>query len=481
MATISTHNRSSVSRGHNLRKEEIVSKESHIDPEGIHETWFDEAPRRAYERIFGQAVKEYNEKQNREDRRIKDYYNHVRDDAKKNCCYEMIVGVYPAEGETVTEEQGKDIMREFVDGWKERNPNLEVIGVYYHADEQGKAPHVHIDYIPVAHGYKNGPETQNAIVKALREQGFKKQGKATAQILWEKRENEVLESLCNSRGISVEHPQEGKGVKHLHTQAYKVQKDLEAAEKELTSLQEQIEQQEQAKEVNEKFLHRQKMQIDMYRKQIGRYDEQISGMEGKIDSLAKERDNLAEENEKVLKWQQDANAELLKLKDEKTRLEKNVVEQRAELEDMTARVERARAALREVSVEVRDKVRQIYREVVEGILETKNAVKRHDLPGAERVISETESKMHKQAENVEGHSHIPASVVAAPAQKVIEDAKELVKKEYPGGAGSAGVQNAQKDSVREKLEKFSQESQKGRTEPSQASERQDIKRRHRGR
>lgn len=226
MATIATHNRSSVSRGHNLRKEEIVSKESHIDPDGVHETWVDEAPRHAYERIFGQAVREYNEKQSRADRQISDYYNHVRDDAKKHCVYEMIIGVYPADGETVTEEQGRDIMREFVSGWKERNPNLELIGAYYHADEQGRAPHVHLDYVPVAHGYKNGMGTQNGIVKALGEQGFRKQGTATAQILWEKRENECLEKLCNRRGISVEHPQEGKGVKHLHTETYKAQQDF---------------------------------------------------------------------------------------------------------------------------------------------------------------------------------------------------------------------------------------------------------------
>lgn len=229
MATIATHNRSSVSRGHNLRKEEIVSKESHIDPNGIHETWVDEAPRQAYERIFGQAVKDYNAKQGRADRQIKDYYNHVRDDAKKHCTYEMIIGVYPADGETVTKKQGRAVMRKFVDGWKERNPNLELIGAYYHADEQGKAPHVHIDYIPVAHGYKNGLEVQNAIVKALGEQGFHKQGKATAQILWEKRENECLEALCRDRGISVEHPQEGKGVKHLHTETYKAEQDLKKA------------------------------------------------------------------------------------------------------------------------------------------------------------------------------------------------------------------------------------------------------------
>lgn len=227
MATIATHNGSSVSRGHNLRKEEIVSKEEHIDPDGIHETWHDEAPRQAYERLFGQAVREYNDKQTRDDRKIVNYYNDVRADQRRHVTYEMIIGIYPADGETIADGTGKDIMKEFVRTWPERNPNLQLVGAYYHADEQGKAPHVHIDYIPVAHGYTRGLAVQNGLVKAFGEMGFTGTAKVTAQIKWEKRENEVLETLCNGRGIAVEHPQEGKGVKHLHTQAYKAEQELQ--------------------------------------------------------------------------------------------------------------------------------------------------------------------------------------------------------------------------------------------------------------
>lgn len=227
MATIATHNGSSVSRGHNLRKDEIVSKEEHINPNGIHETWYDIAPRQAYEQIFGQAVEEYNKKQTRADRKITNYYNEVRADQRRHVTYEMIIGIYPSKGETIAENDGKDIMQAFFNTWQERNPNLELTGVYYHADEQGKAPHVHIDYIPVAHGYSRGPEIQNGLVKALGEMGFEGKGKNTAQIQWEKRENEVLEAICNSKGIVVEHPDAGKGVKHLQTQMYKAEQDLE--------------------------------------------------------------------------------------------------------------------------------------------------------------------------------------------------------------------------------------------------------------
>ena len=68
---------------------------------------------------------------------------------------------------------------------------------------------------------------QNSISKALEQQGFIKQGRATAQIQWEQRENQALEDICNQYGISVEHPQRNKGAQHLHTDTFKAKKELD--------------------------------------------------------------------------------------------------------------------------------------------------------------------------------------------------------------------------------------------------------------
>lgn len=232
--TISTHNGSAVRREHNIRNEKVVSKEPHIDPNGIHETWIDEPVRKAYDRLFGAAVEEYNLKQARPERRIKSYYNDVCKDSKKHPVYEMIIGIYGKneDGSPIcSAEQGKEIMRKFVEEWQERNPNLELIGAYYHGDEpDGEAPHVHIDYIPVAHGYKKGLETQTGLVKALGEQGFKKIGKATAQIQWEQRENDCLTRLCEDMGLTVDHPKI-EGRKHIPTQELKLQSRIEELER----------------------------------------------------------------------------------------------------------------------------------------------------------------------------------------------------------------------------------------------------------
>lgn len=255
--TISTHNGSAVAREHNIRNPKVVSKESHIDPQGIHETWIDEPVRQAYKRLFGDSVAAYNAKQNREERRIRDYYTQICNDKKKHPVYEMIIGIYGKneDGSPIcSAETGKEIMKRFVDEWGHRNPNLELIGAYYHADEQGE-PHVHIDYIPVAHGYQKGLETQTAFIKALGEQGF---AKKTAQIMWEARENAFLEELCNEHGLTVDHPQKD-GSEHLHTAKYKAVKELEQLEntlseqkKELSALEGRILKAEEVKAIEGK-------------------------------------------------------------------------------------------------------------------------------------------------------------------------------------------------------------------------------------
>ena len=232
MATIATHNGSKFCRDHNIRNPKVTEKEKHIDPKGVHEIWHDEKIRDAYKRIFGKAVEEYNARQTREDRKIQNYYNQVSKDAKKHVGYEMIVGVY---GKDVAAETGKEILKEFVETWPERNPNLELIGAYYHADEEGQ-PHVHIDYVPVGHGYSKGMAIQNGLNKALEGMGFWTSSKSqTAQICWERAENQYLEQLCRERGINVERPTEAQK-EHVETERYKAEKEQEKLEAKIQDL-----------------------------------------------------------------------------------------------------------------------------------------------------------------------------------------------------------------------------------------------------
>ena len=118
IVTISTHNGSKSCREHNIRNPKVVSKEHHIDPNGVFEIWHDEKPRDAYQRIFGEAIAEYNSKQTRRDRRKEDYYDEICKDKKKHPVYEMIIGVYgkkPDGTPVATRVERRNIMKQFVD------------------------------------------------------------------------------------------------------------------------------------------------------------------------------------------------------------------------------------------------------------------------------------------------------------------------------------------------------------------------------
>lgn len=223
--TISTHNGSQYRREHNRRNPRVILQEDHIDPEGHFEVWLDKDPREVYEQIFGQAVKDYNEKQPRADRKIDDYYGKICKSEKQHAVYEMIIGIYgrnPDGSPVCSKAEGRNILRAFVDDWQRRNPSLELIGAYYHADEEGQ-PHVHLDYVCVGR-YSTGQALRASCSRALQDMGFKAQGQQTEQMQWQARENQHLGELCARRGLTVLHP---GSKKHLDTEVFKAQKQLQ--------------------------------------------------------------------------------------------------------------------------------------------------------------------------------------------------------------------------------------------------------------
>lgn len=241
--TISTHNGSAANREHNVRNPRATDKQEHIDKslKGRNEILHDEKPREAYRRIFGKALDEYNAKQSREERKIRDYFAHVEKDSKKHTVYEMIVQIGDRHDTGIDAPVERECLKEFYSGWKGRNPHLECIGAYLHADEADGTVHLHIDYVPVATGYTRGMEIQTGLVKALEQQGFVKVGARTAQIQWEARENAALEEICERHGIEVEHPMaKGEKRKHLDTDLYKAQKQLDETKQQLVEAEQDL-------------------------------------------------------------------------------------------------------------------------------------------------------------------------------------------------------------------------------------------------
>ena len=222
--TISFHNGSAWSRGHNIRDERYTNKQEHIDPTltANNVTLRDVPVRQAYDEIFGSAVAEYNEKQKRADRRIDNYYEKIKADKKKNPVYEVIVQIGDKSDTGNSAVAERQALERFAQEWEQRNPNLRLIGAYIHADEPDGTVHAHLDYIPVAE-CSRGMRIQNSLDRALQQQGFNSENiHKTAQIAWQDREREALCAICRELNIDVQRNQGiGKGRKYLTPQEYK--------------------------------------------------------------------------------------------------------------------------------------------------------------------------------------------------------------------------------------------------------------------
>ena len=159
-----------------------------------------------YQKLFGEALKKYNAKQTRNDRRIENYYEKIRTGKQENPFEEVIVQVGDKDTMGAMTENGqlaKQILDEYMKSFAERNPYMYVFSAHLHMDEA--TLHLHLDYISVAHGYKKGMKTRNSLTKAFQEMGFDKamDKKYTETMEWQKRERDYIRQLCREKEIFV--------------------------------------------------------------------------------------------------------------------------------------------------------------------------------------------------------------------------------------------------------------------------------------
>lgn len=277
-------------REHNVRNHAYCDGQDHITPDGHFEIWKDIKVRDFYrtDQELEEARQEYNDRQKRSDRKINDYYMTVKKNKNRQTCYETVVTIGNYKDD-IPEPTRREIYKEFYDGWEKRNPSMKIIGAYYHADEPGSAPHLHLDYVPIAHDCNVGMKTQVSLTGALREIGFgtgTESGKFSyARVKWQDRERGLLDDLCRKRGLEIEHPNVGKKMPEYETKIFKMItqiKDLEEKTQELEDKNQQLE----SDNVNLKS-------------NISSLREKKNEVEEDIDDLQIERVNLTENVEKL--------------------------------------------------------------------------------------------------------------------------------------------------------------------------------------
>lgn len=197
-----------------------------------------------YDELFGEAVEKFNAKQKRADRKIDDYYAKVRKDKKLEPQREFIIQVGSIDDYRMTKDDGSptgltleqiernkqianDILKSYYKEFQERNPNLPIYNAVIHNDEV--SPHMHLNVIPVASGYKRGMEKQCSFNKALKQQGIAFD-KENNRALWNNFRNQEVESI---ERLMSEHGWERKEVGTNHIKDVHEYKAIKAKEREL--------------------------------------------------------------------------------------------------------------------------------------------------------------------------------------------------------------------------------------------------------
>lgn len=210
--------------------------------------------REAYHELFDAALEEYNAKQRRKDRRIPDYYEHIRTSKQEKLFYEVIFQIGDMNDTPAGTPEGDRaalILSEFYNKFVKENPHIHIFNAVIHMDEA--TPHLHIDFIPVATENKRGLSTKNSLSKALEQQGFKSEGKLnTCSKLWIDSEKQRLAECMAEHGI--EHEVKGIHRSNLSVEEFKLQQRME----EVADLEEKIaEKSGQLVELDDKIESRQ--------------------------------------------------------------------------------------------------------------------------------------------------------------------------------------------------------------------------------
>lgn len=278
---------------HNNRKmgDEEKKRNGHIDFSRSHENIYlvSKSLKELYKNEFGQAQKDYNDKQKRADRKIENYYNHIQKGKKTSLQQEMILQVGD-QGDFSNNPENQKIANEVLQEWfqkfEERNPNLKVYNAVIHNDEA--SPHMHLNFVPVATGYKRGMDKQVSFDKALFQQD-NSLNKERPFDEWRNKEVKLLEEMLKERGIERN---------LVGTNDYKDVRTFKEQKDELRELEQNIlVVKQEFGEVRQK-LKETKSELDLKEMKVAILDQSIVETEGKLESR---REKLQKDVEGLLK------------------------------------------------------------------------------------------------------------------------------------------------------------------------------------
>lgn len=238
-----------------------------------------------YHELFDGALERYNAKQKRNDRKITDYYDHIRTGKQEKLFHEVIFqignkddcGCFSQEGQIA-----RLALLDFAKEFQERNPQFRVFGAYLHMDEA--TPHLHIDFVPYMTGSKRGLDTRVSMKQALASRGFIGKGKSDTEYnQWIESEKKELASVAERYGIVWKH--ENTHREHLSVLDFKKEmrtQEVNELEDLKKCLQHDVVRLEDMKE-------EQIQQVEKYRKSRKEYEAEQQRIEKEIIDLKRQK------------------------------------------------------------------------------------------------------------------------------------------------------------------------------------------------
>ncbi len=266
---------------HNLRKykSEDYSSDNIILLEGTENLYQD--VRNIYKREFDDAVREYNEKQKRPERRIDDYFEHVAK-LDQDMAVEIIFQCGDKqfwEEHVESKEKMYNVYRYLLSRLKEYLPDFKVTNAVIHFDEA--SPHMHVVGVPVWSGTKKGVSKK-----------VSKRNVFTPSILLVVLQDKLREEArdCFKFNIHETIGEKKKGRNHdLSVAEYKVQQELQNLN-EVKSEKQQV----------ETSVNTAKQQIDSLKLQYDKWDEEIQSKLTDKKKMVENLDNQLESKKLVL-------------------------------------------------------------------------------------------------------------------------------------------------------------------------------------
>lgn len=120
---------------HNSRKflaENVDGNRTHLNID-----YCNENIKAVYHELFDEALKRYNDKQTRADRKIGDYYEKIRSSKQEKPFHEIILQIGNKDDMSADSEEGQlaaAVLDEYMRGFRERNPQLRVFSAHLHMD-----------------------------------------------------------------------------------------------------------------------------------------------------------------------------------------------------------------------------------------------------------------------------------------------------------------------------------------------------------